>query len=338
MKARLAPVVLSAFLALSVAPASVVAAPVQSEAPTHLDQVVVTARRAGAPMWTVRRDGEGVMVLVGAIEEAPPGFEWRPQALEEAATRADRILFPQRGRASPADVLRLMWRIRTIGWLPEGTTTADYLTPEDQARLDALMTGEKTDQWRRYSLLMLAIDLFKNKAGETDARPVGADDVVRRAARKARVPIRSIGVVRGADLVESLISAPPETHRECLRAALSAAELGPDAVRLRAEAWRALRVAEVLASPVDQAVDRCWPWGDPQIGPQLRTEWTEAVTQAVSQPGVTLAVAPLRRLAEPGGVLDLLEAQGFEVDGPEWKPITPESGAPESGAPETAAP
>nr|WP_313041191.1 TraB/GumN family protein [Brevundimonas diminuta] len=294
----------------------------QEETATRVDEVVVTARRAGAPMWTVRRDGEGVMILVGAIEEAPRDFEWRAQALEEAAARSDRILFPQRGRASPADVLRLMWRIRTIGWLPEGATTADYLTPEDQARLEALMADEKTDQWRRHSLLMLAIDLFKDKAGEKDARPVGADDAVRRAARKARVPIRSVGVVRGADLVESLISAPPQTHRECLRAALSAAELGPEAVRLRAEAWRGLRVAEVLASPVDRAVDRCWPWGDPQIGPQLRTEWTDAIAEALTQPGLTMAVAPLRRLAEPGGVLDVLAAQGFEVDGPEWRAVS----------------
>ncbi|RSB45101.1 MULTISPECIES: TraB/GumN family protein [Brevundimonas] len=319
MKAPLLSLALAALILAAAAPSSAFAAQEQAEAATRVDEVVVTARRAGAPMWTVRRDGEGVMILVGAIEEAPRGFEWRAQALEEAAARSDRILFPQRGRASPADVLRLMWRIRTIGWLPEGTTTADYLTPEDQARLEALMTDEKTDQWRRYSLLMLAIDLFKDKAGEKDARPVGADDVVRRAARKARVPIRSVGVVRGADLVESLISAPPATHRECLRAALSAAELGPEAVRLRAEAWRGLRVAEVLASPVDQAVDRCWPWGDPQIGPQLRTEWTDAIAQALTQPGLTMAVAPLRRLAEPGGVLDALEAQGFEVDGPQWK-------------------
>lgn len=275
MKAPLLSVALAALLIASAVPSSTFAARGQSEAATRVDEVVVTARRAGAPMWTVRRDGEGVMILVGAIEEAPRDFEWRAQALEDAAARADRILFPQRGRASPADVLRLMWRIRTIGWLPEGTTTADYLAPEDQARLEAVMADEKTDQWRRYSLLMLAIDLFKDKAGEKDARPVGADEAVRRAARKARVPIRSIGVVRGADLVESLISAPPETHRECLRAALSAAELGPDAVRLRAEAWRGLRVAE------------------------------------------------------PGGVLDTLEAQGFEVDGPEWRaasPVTHEAG------------
>ena len=44
---------------------------------------------------------------------------------------------------------------------------------------------------------------------------------------------------------------------------------------------------------------------------------------------LTMAVAPLRRLAEPGGVLDTLEAQGFEVDGPEWRaasPVTHEAG------------
>ena len=114
MKAPLLSVALAALLIASAVPSSTFAARGQSEA-TRVDEVVVTARRADAPMWTVRRDGEGVMILVGAIEEAPRDFEWRAQALEEAAARSDRILFPQRGRASPADVLRLMWRIRTIG-------------------------------------------------------------------------------------------------------------------------------------------------------------------------------------------------------------------------------
>jgi len=36
-------------------------------------------------------------------------------------------------------------------------------------------------------------------------------------------------------------------------------------------------------------------------------------------PGVTMGVAPIRLLAEAGGVLDGLEAGGFEVVGPEWK-------------------
>lgn len=32
-----------------------------------------------------------------------------------------------------------------------------------------------------------------------------------------------------------------------------------------------------------------------------------------------MGVAPIRLLAEAGGVLDGLEARGFEVEGPEWR-------------------
>ena len=44
-----------------------------------------------------------------------------------------------------------------------------------------------------------------------------------------------------------------------------------------------------------------------------------AVSPAMAQDGTTLAVAPLTVLAESGGVLDVLEARGVEVDGPAWK-------------------
>jgi hypothetical protein len=32
-----------------------------------------------------------------------------------------------------------------------------------------------------------------------------------------------------------------------------------------------------------------------------------------------MGVAPIRLLAEEGGVLDALQARGFEVVGPDWK-------------------
>ena len=61
-------------------------------------------------------------------------------------------------------------------------------------------------------------------------------------------------------------------------------------------------------------------WGDPEIAPQLRQQWAEAIETALASPGVTMGVAPIRLLADAGGVLDGLEARGFEVVGPEWRP------------------
>ena len=51
----------------------------------------------------------------------------------------------------------------------------------------------------------------------------------------------------------------------------------------------------------------------------MREQWRTATQTALAQPGVTMGVASLRILAEPGGVLDQLEAEGLDVRGPDWK-------------------
>jgi hypothetical protein len=285
----------------------------------ELDEIVVLARRSGAPMWTVTR-GDSTLILVGAITGIPRDLAWRPDDLEAAAARSNQILSPQEGRVSVSDIFRIIWRARTIGMMPQGQTTADYLTPDYQARLESIMADERNQDWRTESLLLVGFQLMQEKAGYRAGRS-GDDamDVIRRAARRARVPVRPVGTVRGDELVDSLITAPQTAHVPCVEAAIVAAEQGPDSARIRAEDWRALRVADVVASPIDRALNLCWPWGDPEIAPQLRQQWAAAIETALVSPGVIMGVAPIRLLAEEGGVLDGLEARGFEVVGPEWK-------------------
>jgi hypothetical protein len=293
------------------------AAAAQDEPESSVDEVIVFARRSGAPMWIINQ-GDHTLILVGSLQGMPRDLSWSPNDLEAAASRADRILFPPEGRASPMDLIRIMWRIRTIGWLPVDTTTVDYLSPEVQARLETAMADQRNDSWRTQSLLMLGIDLLQEKAGY-DRGGRDAVDVVRRASRRAHVPGQPVGIVRGDELVESLISSPPVTHAPCLEASLAAAEMGKDEFQNRANAWRRFNVAAVVASPLDRALFQCWPWGDPAIGPQLKTACLTAIETALGQDGVTLAVAPTRLLAEPGGVLDDLEARGFQIEGPNWR-------------------
>lgn len=282
-----------------------------------VDDIVVTARRAGLPIWQVERGGSTV-ILIGAIGGVPRDFEWRPEALEAATARSQRILYPQEGRASPADVFRLIWRIRTISRLPQGKTTADYLSPQLQARLEAVMATERNPAWHTQSFVVLGLDLLEKAGFERRSR--GAVEAVRQAARRAHVDGEPVGVVRGDELIDNLITQPPEVYLPCLEAAITAAEAGPAGAAERLEAWRSLHVAQVLATPLDKALNLCWPSGDPDIAPVLRTQWREATTAALVQPGVTLSVVSLRILAEPGGVLDQLEAEGLDVVGPNWKP------------------
>jgi len=301
---------------LAAAPLAMAQTQPQDEQVDTVDEVVVVARRAGAPMWEIA-SGDSTVILVGAISGVPRDFEWRPEALEAATARSQRILYPQEGRASLSDLFRLIWRIRTISRLPDGKTTADYLSPEWQARLEALKAGERTDIWRTQSPVVMSLDLMEETGFDRNGR--GASDAVRRAARRAHVDGGPIGVVRGDELVDNLITQPPEIYLPCLEASIRAAEAGKAGAQARLEAWRSLKVPEVLATPLDQALNLCWPSGDPEIAPVLRGQWADATKLALTQPGVTMGVAPLRILAEPGGVLDQLEAQGLEINGPIWR-------------------
>lgn len=288
----------------------------RSDQPDTVDEVVVVARRAGAPMWEVT-SGESTVILVGAISGLPREFQWRPEALEAATARSQRILYPQEGQASISDVFRLIWRIRTIARLPAGKTTANYLSPEMQTRLDALMANERNQAWRNQSFIGLSFDLLKTAGYERGGR--GVAEAVRRAARTARIDGKPVGIVRGDEMVDNLITQPPEIYLPCAEAAIKAAEAGSEGATARLEAWRSLKVVEVLATPLENALNLCWPSGDPEIAPVLRGQWADAAKLALTEPGVTMGVAPLRILAEQGGVLDQLEAQGLEIKGPIWR-------------------
>ncbi|MDZ4109051.1 MAG: TraB/GumN family protein [Brevundimonas sp.] len=309
-----------ASLALIACVAAVVATPQSvraQDSETTVDEIIVTARRSGAPMWQVTR-GESTVLLVGAIQAVPAGIEWRPDALEQATRQADRVYFPQQANVSPADIFRVIWRSRTLTRLPEGKTSADYLSPEWQARLDALEATYDED-WSRDSFLILSSELLSDRLGLRDRGNQEVGEVVRRAARRGRVSVTSIGSVRGDALIDDLLTRRPETWVPCIEATIVAAEAGRPAVEARGQAWTRFDVPAVMASPIEAAMMQCWPWGDPALGTLLRGQWISAVEGALREPGVTLAVAPLRVLAETGGVLDDLDRRGFEIIGPDWR-------------------
>lgn len=290
---------------------------VSPEVATALEDIVVTARRSGAPMWEVTQGGSTVL-LVGEIRGVPAATPWRPDALEAATLRADRVFSGMRVQASFSDLFRLIWRSRTFVRLPDGKTTADYLAPEWQARLSALEARYRQD-YSRQSFLLSSEDLLTDRLRFDRDTTDDAGDVVKRAARRGHIKVTAVDAGRGDELIENLLTAAPETFVPCMEAAIAATEAGTASVIARGEAWTKFQVPVVLASPLEQALGVCWPWGDPSLGPQLKAEWVKAVNAGLSETGVTMAVAPLNVLAETGGVLDQLEAQGLEINGPIWR-------------------
>ena len=294
------------------------------EAPASIDandEIIVTARRSGAPMWTIETRA-GVVILVGEITEVPKTTPWRPERLEGAAEHAQHIILGTKAKVSPGDIFRLIFRGGRLTKLPKGRNAADYLDPRQLDRLRAL--EKRFDQdYSRQGFLMTAFDLLSKRLAFDRETVDDASDVVRKAARKAKISTQPVGEVRGEDMLDNLFNAAPETHIPCLEAAMAATEAGSDIVTHRGEAWAEFDVPAVMANPLEQALGRCWPWSGDGLGPELRQQWVSAIHDATTEPGVTLAVVPLRILAETDGVLDQLDKRGLAISGPLWRPESP---------------
>ena len=304
-------------LAGAVAAASPAASAVDPSAADQAnDEIVVTARRSGAPMWTIQTRA-GVVILVGEIAGVPKATPWRPERLEGATDRAQRVILGTKAKVSPGDILRLIFKGGALTKLPKGRVAADYLDAKQMVRLHALETRIDQD-YARANFLMTAFDLLSKRLSFNKDTADDASDVVRKAARQSKIPTQPVGEVRGEDMLDNLFAAAPETHIPCLEAAMAATEAGGDVVTDRGRAWTEFDVPAVMANPLEEALGRCWPWTTDGFGTELRQTWVGAIREASGQPGVTLAVVPLRILAEKDGVLDQLKSQGLPISGPAW--------------------
>ncbi|MEE4199699.1 TraB/GumN family protein [Erythrobacter sp.] len=287
------------------------------DTPPSENAIVVTAQRSGAPMWTIDT-ASGTVILVGELRAVPEATPWFPDRLEEATAEADRVILRARPKVSPGDVLRLIFRGGRFTKLPGKSVAGDYLDADQRARLAALEAQYDIDYDRR-SFLMTGFDLLARRLDFDDDTLDDATEVVEKAAEDADVRIVRPERFRGEDLLDNLADAPAVSHIPCLEAAMSATEAGASIIRARGDAWRSFDIPAVMNNPLEIALGRCWPWADPELGEEIRQVWTGMIVDAARQNGVTVAVVPLRVLAEEGGVLDMLEGEGLPIGGPDWR-------------------
>jgi hypothetical protein len=295
------------------------AAPAQKAADdrAQVEDIVVTGRRSGAPLWTVRSD-RTTLVLVGTIEGVSKTTYWDPAALTEALRKADRVMFPQSHVFTASLFSAVGWvaKWNAMGSLPKGQSLSAIAGPDAMRRLAALRAkGAVRGDYDQRHPLHLGRDLRDRAKGDIKFGRSAAE-YVRRAIKDYKLTLVPAEKSKAKPLIKDLFASTPQEHLPCLEASIAMAEGGPAAVQARSDAWAARRVPEVLASPADRFEAVCWPTAEiVEPGAELIGE----MKQLLAEPQVTVAVLTLRSLAEPGGVLDGLEAAGFDIQGPVWK-------------------
>ncbi|MBV8686122.1 MAG: TraB/GumN family protein [Alphaproteobacteria bacterium] len=299
------------------APPSASAQPPAQAEQAHVNDIVVTGRRSGIPLWTVRSETT-TLVLVGAIGGVSKTTKWDPEALTEALRKADRVVFPEAHgyTASPFSVIGWLAKYNKMGSLPKGRRLSAMARPDDMRRLAALAgRGMVRRDYDGRHPLHLANDL-RDRARDGVKFGRSPADYVLRTIKRYKLALVPMPRSKAKPLIKDLFASRPEEHLPCLHAAIAVAEAGPAEFQARSDAWAARRVQAVLASPIEAAGRQCWP---DAVVAEPGDGLTGRMKQLLGEPEVTVAVLSLGSLAAKGGILDGLEAAGFDIQGPRWK-------------------
>lgn len=301
-----------------------------------LDTVVVTGEQPGPGLWTVSRDGRQMRVL-GYVGPLPRRMYWNSTEVEARIAESGVVLMPPivqlRPKGGAVTGLLLMPSMLSARNNPDKERLQDVLPPEDYARWQPLKQryfGRDRGIEKRRPLVA-AMELRQKAFDAADL--TGSDLVirtVRRAARKADVPVRQ---PMHTITVEQPRAALREFRRtglddvECLRRSMAQAENDLPTLATRANAWALGRLDVLAKLEYNDVAGACM---DAVLQSRLAEEqglgegmelargrWLEAAERALAEHDYSFAVLPMDMLLRKDGLLAELERRGYTVQAPE---------------------
>lgn len=300
------------------APPAPAAEPIQ-----QLDELTVTGERTGPGMWHVHR-GSAQLWILGTISPLPKGITWRSKQVEQVLATTQHVLVP---KPLEIGIVRILWLLITehdVLMVHGGKRLKDVLPAplHERFAVQRARFTKDADKWERYRPIVAAAFLQQaafHSVGLSARLDLGA--AVRALAKKQDVPVEEVKIAGVGDFLDTLKAMPPATEDACVDASLVTVESGLPRLIERARAWSTGDVERIESLPQPAEVDACLNALDNgsakgDILARVRGAWLAAMDQYLDRGGVTLAVVNMDLLLGRGNLLDILRAQGYEVDPP----------------------
>ena len=197
-----------------------------AQAPTQLEELVVTGDRAGPGLWHVHR-GAAQMWVLGSLSPLPKGITWRATEVERVLASTDRVLVP---KPLEIGIVRILWLLvteRSLIMVRGGKRLRDVLPPDLRARfaLDRSKYTSDADKWEHFRPIVAAAFLQQaafRQVGLSARIDLGA--AVRSLAKKHDVRVEEVKIAGVGEVLEALKSMSPATENTCVQASLATVE------------------------------------------------------------------------------------------------------------------
>jgi uncharacterized protein YbaP (TraB family) len=296
-----------------------------AEAP---EEIVITGKVSGPPLWQVRNGGNTLWVF-GLLSPLPPGLTLETAGVERVLAEADEALglpdFDSEESLGPLKLLKLYRQFRQVRANDGGKTLEQVLPPDLYQQLLAM---KQTHGPRSNKLLtmrpLLAAELLDNAATKhagLDEDTNGITEQLLRLVRRHEVPLTAVihfTDMSFTDMLAAMGSVPFEAEVACLRSMLSSIETDLADRKSRAEAWAYGRVGELYDASSRSAQISCFSalTTAPALQgllQQTRALWLSHAERALTMNTTTFAILDVRSILSPDGVIEQLRKRGYEV-------------------------
>jgi uncharacterized protein YbaP (TraB family) len=293
------------------------------QAPPALDEIVVTAERAGPGMWHVHRGAANVWIL-GSISPLPRDMTWRSKQVESVLESTSQVLVQKPIEISVPRILWMLIADRKYLMVAGGKKLKDVMPPDLHTRFAAQRSKvtDDEDKWERYRPIIAAAFLQQAAFHQVNlSMRLDLGAALRILAKKHGVRVEEIKVAGVSDMLEALKTMPAITERTCVEASLITLESGLPRLVERAQSWSSGNVERIENLPELKEVDACRNALDAGQGAvdvigRIRQTWLESIEKYLRSAGTTIAVVNLDLMLERGGLLDRLRADGYEIEAP----------------------
>jgi uncharacterized protein YbaP (TraB family) len=329
---RASPAVVTVLLGLIVAHSGANAA-AQPGASGTLEEVLVTGERPGPGMWRVSKGGHDLWILA-TLEPLPKRMTWRSAAVEAQIAASQIVIAPPQvttnvGFFHGLTLLPSLLRARKS---PDGLTLEQSL-PHDVymrwlgLRVKYLGNGGNDEQMRP---MVAALDLYLHALDESGLTTDDSVwDIVEKTAGRQHVPILPVTLKLAIEDPKASIRQFSAISRDaevaCLEKTMERLETDLQPMRERANMWSLGDVQGLRAQhyPDERTVCLNALVSVPQLRDQFEQAklqiddaWIAAAEGALAKNASSFAVLPITEMLKPGGWLDKLREQGFEVKEP----------------------
>lgn len=279
-----------------------------------VEELVVVGRDIGPAWWRVV-DADTTVWVLGVPSLAPKRMAWDRTVFERRLKGANVVILPfvnvrAKGLGAVGSAFNLV-RLRSGGPFEE------RLDPATRARFVAVRTrlGQKAGHYATGNPLAAGVQLAIDYRDRSELTNMDPAKLVKLLAQRQGVPVVEKSYDLGPQL-GGILRTPASVGRVCFDEVLAQAEAGPGVTLQAARAWAEGDVPAALGN--ERTYERCLAAvsGGRTYDERMKADQAAAIEAALKTPGHAIALVPLRPLLAQGGVLDRLQARGFEVKTP----------------------